>query len=510
MEWEAKTTRTGRAEPGSPGTSDGTRQDPGYLEAMLRFSLALNTATTLDEVLEVCVATALCLTRRECGAIYLVTEATRTLHLARQQGLSDKFLETSSTLTYESPLVARILAGERVDMPDGAARPAGEPSCLYHELACFTVLPLRYRGRVIGALLVGSRQMLDHSSTGIAWLETVATLMGSAIVRLRMEASLRENRKRHQRLILNVPGAVFQFRQHHDGTYSFPFISAAAREIFGLEPEVVMSNHKTPYHTLHPDEVDNLHRAVRMSAQTGRPFRMEIRHVVNGKLRWCDCHSRPERQPNGEILWDGVMLDITERKQMERELKEAKAELEQRVEERTAELAEINRQLIFELNERGKIERILRQREAELKSQAKGLEEMNTALKVLLKRREDDKLDLEKNVVTNVQELVVPFLEKIRRTRTGEQQATYLSLLESTLHDIVSPFLHGLSHRHPNLTPTEIRVAQLVREGMTTKEIGEALALSPRTIETHRKNIRRKLGLGLAKGNLRSHLLTCQ
>ena len=131
-------------------------------------------------------------------------------------------------------------------------------------------------------------------------------------------------------------------------------------------------------------------------------------------------------------------------------------------------------------------------------------------MRVLLKRRGEDKRELEENVLSNVKELVVPFLEKVKNSQLSPKQLTYINIVESNLNEIISPFLRNLSSKWLHLTPTEIRVAHLIKEGKTTKETGEMMALSLRTIETHRKNMRKKLGIEKNKGNLRSHLLTLQ
>jgi len=166
--------------------------------------------------------------------------------------------------------------------------------------------------------------------------------------------------------------------------------------------------------------------------------------------------------------------------------------------------------IIRDITERKKAERDLREREEELKIQATNLKEVVTALRVLLKQRDEDKTELEEKVLSNVKELVVPFLAKVKKTPLDRKQFAYIDILESNLNDITSPFLHNLSTKYINLTPKEIRVAYLIKEGKTTKEIGDMMAVSPRTIETHRKNIRRKLGIEKKKGNLRSRLLTFQ
>jgi len=154
------------------------------------------------------------------------------------------------------------------------------------------------------------------------------------------------------------------------------------------------------------------------------------------------------------------------------------------------------------------VEETLRERELELELQKKNLEEANTALRVLLKRREEDRGELEEKVLLNVKELVNPYLNRLKNTSLDPQQRAHLELIKSNLTDIISPFLHQLSSKYLNLTPREIEVATLVKEGKATKEIAEMLNLSMNAVDFHRKNIRQKLGLKNKKANLRTHLLS--
>jgi len=133
---------------------------------------------------------------------------------------------------------------------------------------------------------------------------------------------------------------------------------------------------------------------------------------------------------------------------------------------------------------------------------------MNSALSVLLRQREQDKTELEEKVVLNFKELILPYVKKLKNNRLDDKQKAYLSMLESNLNDIVSPFAHKLCSKYTCLTPTEIRTAHLVKDGRTTKEIAELSNSSIRTIESHRLSIRGKMGLKNSKTNLRSYLLS--
>ncbi len=173
-----------------------------------------------------------------------------------------------------------------------------------------------------------------------------------------------------------------------------------------------------------------------------------------------------------------------------------------------------NHEVLFgisrDISERMQKEQALKEKDEELEIKATSLEEVNTALRVLLKKRDEDKGDLEEKVLSNVKDLVFPYLEKLKKSALDPYQASCVNVLESNLNDIISPFSRNLSSRYLNLTPTEIRVADLVQDGKTTKEIAEFLNASTRTVETHRDHVRKKLGIKNTKTNLRTYLLSLE
>jgi DNA-binding CsgD family transcriptional regulator len=164
--------------------------------------------------------------------------------------------------------------------------------------------------------------------------------------------------------------------------------------------------------------------------------------------------------------------------------------------------------IVRDITERKKVEESLKRREEELQVESNRLEEANTALKVLLKHREDDKKEMEEKFLSNIKELVFPYIDKIKKSRLDSNQAAYLEIIEANMNDIVSPFLQRMSLKYSNFTQTEIQVANLIKVGKTTKEIAELMNVSKGTIDTHRNNIRSKLGLNRKKVNLRAYLLS--
>jgi len=161
---------------------------------------------------------------------------------------------------------------------------------------------------------------------------------------------------------------------------------------------------------------------------------------------------------------------------------------------------------LHDITARKQFETAMKLKEKELEVKTGNLEETNTALTVLLKKREEDKLTLQEQVLSNVKKLVIPYIDKLKQNQFNGSRITNLALLETSLNDIISPFTHKLSTKYLNLTPAEIKVADLVKQGRTTKEIADLLSLSYKTIERHRENIRGKIGIKNSKVNLQSHL----
>jgi|WetSurMetagenome_2_1015567.scaffolds.fasta_scaffold52338_2 PAS domain S-box-containing protein len=144
--------------------------------------------------------------------------------------------------------------------------------------------------------------------------------------------------------------------------------------------------------------------------------------------------------------------------------------------------------------------------ELELQTKIDSFEELNTALKVILRQVEESREELSARIFANIKELVLPSVDKLKKSPLSSYQRSLLQSIESNLMNISSSFLRDLKMVSYNLTPREMEVATLVKEGKSIKEISERMSISPKTVSFHRNSLRDKLGLKNKKINLRSHL----
>jgi len=153
-------------------------------------------------------------------------------------------------------------------------------------------------------------------------------------------------------------------------------------------------------------------------------------------------------------------------------------------------------------------EEALRRSRETLNEQARSLEESNIALKVLLNQRDLDRQALERKVLSNVKGLVLPYVEKLKGARLKPRERTLVEIVDAHLQDIISPLLQNIANADIILTPQEMHIAALIKDGQSSKEIAEVLHITEATVNFHRKNLRIKFGLHNRRVNLRSYLLS--
>ncbi|MBP8744131.1 MAG: PAS domain S-box protein [Syntrophorhabdus sp.] len=275
----------------------------------------------------------------------------------------------------------------------------------------------------------------------------------------KMEAALKASEEKYRNIFENAVEGIFQIGINGEILSANPSFS----HLFGYKsPQEIMRAVKDIRYEIYADESQR-NELRRLLDKQGfvRNFEVICRRK-DGQRIWISVNIRAVKDNNNKFLfYEGTLVDITERKMIQ----------------------------------------------DDLEKKSRSLEETNAALRVLLKQREEDKTDLEEKVLHNIKELVLPYIDKLR---AGQQNrdTVIIDIVESNLNEILSPFIKSMASKYANFTPKEIQIADLMKKGKSTKEISTILNLSPRTIDIHRYNIRRKLNINKKKVNLQSYLLT--
>ncbi len=488
-----------------------------YLTALHETSLGLIDHLDKEKLLETILQRAAMLTGTEHGYIYLLEPGERVMQMQVGMGF------------FKSQLGLRVKPGEGMG---GKVWQSEHPLLVadyrswegrlsdksLDDLHSVVGIPLKDRDRVHGVIgLASVKPGRRFKKDDIAILDRFAGLALVALdkaklyadvrhelaERKRTEATLRESEQRYRLLLESSPDPIVLYNIQGKATYVNPAFEHtfgfSSKELLGKQidfvPEKNWPETKNAIGRMLSGKKIQLFETRRLT-KSGQVLDVQLSSTL---------YYDHEGKPAGNIV---TLRDVSAQKKAERELRKYHDHLEELVEARTAELAKINAQFEQEIEDRRRAENALRKREVELKAQSHHLEEVNTALKVLLKQREDDKKELGENVLSNVRELISPYLERLKKSRLNTNQKTLINILDSNLSNMISPFISKLSSKFFNLTPGEVRVANLVKEGKTNKEIAEILCISKNTVLFHRYNIRQKLGLKNKKINLRSHLIS--
>ena len=275
----------------------------------------------------------------------------------------------------------------------------------------------------------------------------------------KMEAALKESEAKYRNIFENAMEGIFQTGLNGEILSANPSFA----HLFGYRsPEDIKKTVKDIRYEIYTDESQR-NELRRLLDKQGfiRNYEVQCRRK-DGQRIWISLNIRVVRDSDNRILfYEGTLVDITERKKAQEDLE----------------------------------------------NKSRSLEETNIALRVLLKQRDEDKTGLEAKVMSNIKELVLPYIDKLRVGQPGKD-TVIVDIIESNLNEILSPFIKSMASRYANFTPKEIQIADLMKKGKTTKEISQILNLSPRTIDIHRYNIRRKLNINKKKVNLQSYLLS--
>ena len=375
-------------------------------------------------------------------------------------------VDSNGIITYENKAVEGVLGYKPQERIGGSSFDNLHPNELKSVKRGFNKL-----FKDIHAPVFRSEARIRHKDGSWRMFEIIGSILphnnvvGSVIVNLRditerklVEEKLRESEANYRQLFDNSPAAIYRV-DFKKGKF------LKANDVFcqryGCKPEEVTS--LSPYDVLTEESKKLfLDRLEKMSLGIKVSETVEY-EVLNKKgQRFClQLHNKNIYDAEGNVIASDVVAhDITERKQAEEELKRF----------------------------------------------AKNLEDANTAMRVLMNRRDEDRKEIEDKLQTNIKNLVIPYLKMLNHASLDNRYKHYLNVLENNLKEVLSPFMKNILSLNKNLTPQEIQIVDLIKQGKNTKEIADMLNASPNTIATHRNNIREKLNLRNAKVNLRSYL----
>jgi len=281
-----------------------------------------------------------------------------------------------------------------------------------------------------------------------------------------LQAAQRRN-EAHLRSLMESAShfAIFRLQAEPSQPLGFRviFVSPSIAEIMGIADPMDFSQWFT---NVHPEEKTEWFETLR-EALSQRDFHQTLRMYLpqSGRQRWVQMFSQSVIDPEFETTFiNGIFIDITRQKMAEKEISAKTAHLE----------------------------------------------DLNTAMKVLLQRRDEDRKAMEDRILQNVKIGILPHVERLQRSPLPSHLQDHVDNVRTQLLNVVSPFIHELSTRYLDLTPTEIQIARYIREGKSSKEIADLMGVAKCTVDTHRNNIRKKLHIANKKENLRSRLMALE
>ena len=398
------------------------------------------------------------------------------------------------------PMVSRVLStGEtyRCNDTEALSNTNLRKILRRYKIRSFIALPLCHQQFVNGVCFVCmAKTSYAWGSTEMSVLKTVAQILAQRLNSSSITHRLDESEALTYQMFQLSPVAIYRIdlvRQRFVAVndYMCRATGYSKEEFLSLKPMGLLTS-----------ESLKLYRKRLKAMAEGRPVSSNVEYEVttkSGSTEWVRLHIR-HLFDHGRIIGAMVVAHfITEQKKVREELTLYRQELESLVQARTAELAEINRQLREEIEQR-------KQTALELRASSDRLHEMNTAMSVLLDKRSEDHQRAEELIRLNLKELIDPFLNRLENSGLRRTQKQLLEIIRMNLEEVVGSPTPEFSSKYYMFSPNELQVANLIRQGRTSKEVARLLNLSARTVDSYRDSIRKKLGLKNKKVNLRTYL----
>ena len=282
------------------------------------------------------------------------------------------------------------------------------------------------------------------------------------------------------------------------------YINKAFATIHGYNPKKLIGKHISIFHT--PDQLTAVRESIEQLKKTG-VFTGEIWHSrKDGSVFPTLMQNTLLKDEKGRAVgMIGTIRNISDLKQAQKELSEYRNQLEKMVEKKTRDFQKANKELQEQIKEKERIEKELQKFSAWLEEQKEAVERKNIALQEILEEIHREKEQIKKGVMANVENILIPIIRRMKKGPDKEGKKNF-AILEQELKNLTSSFGRSMSDKKLRLTPREIEICDMIKNGLTSKEIAHTLKLSKKSVDGHRNRIRNKLGIRNKKYNLTSVL----
>jgi PAS domain S-box-containing protein len=301
---------------------------------------------------------------------------------------------------------------------------------------------------------------IKNESGGI---ESLIQITRNITEQVRAEQDLRKSEEKYRTILESIEEGYYEV----DLKGNFTFFNDSVCKILGYSKDELLGMNNR--HFTSKKMAGKLYKAFNKLYKTGKPKSIINQEIMrkNGSRRDIETSVSLMKDSKGNAVgFRGIFRDVTEQKRVERAIKR-----------REEELTKLNTQLI----------------------------ETNSALSVLAKNLDITQKESEKRVVQKIRSYIMPIIEKLRHDKNIERYRTDFDLLASYIRGLTSGLADEIKIALA-LSNTELRVASLVKDGMSNQEIAKHLYITLSTVKTHRRNIRKKLDLHNSGINLKSYM----
>ncbi len=206
---------------------------------------------------------------------------------------------------------------------------------LQHKPQSVFCTPIINQGHLVGIIYLENKLTQGvFTSDRLSLINLLSSQAAISLENAQLYTNLRDTEARFHRLAENVPGMIYQFQLLPDGIARFNYVSTGCYEIYGISSEQAVADASSLISLAHPEDIARFQESIMISGQTLEPWRYEGRIInISGQLKWIQAASRPIKQADGSIIWDGLLLDVTERKQAEAAVIQKSQELKKTLEE---------------------------------------------------------------------------------------------------------------------------------------------------------------------------------